>query len=238
MMGASETVAEAAHGCRRERIVIMRVREIVGLTGARIAVVIACVGLAAARVAWPDARLDSITVSLLAIAAVALVLPGIRVVLPFLRQIELGPLKLELRDLDGEVQRAREAVADRQEVVDSSAMSQSEDVLRAVTRDPRAALLLISARLEQQVQKRLEQRGLQDANRPLPLFRKLRAGVDAGIFPEELLPAFRDFWHVRSRVAHGHGFEVPDSTVLSLGSLGLELLQAVSVTTKGDNSGA
>ena len=48
-------------------------------------------------------------------------------------------------------------------------------------------------------------------------------GVSKGIFPQEFLPAFRDFWAVRNRVAHGAAFDVDDSYILSLISLGTQL---------------
>ena len=44
----------------------------------------------------------------------------------------------------------------------------------------------------------------------------------------EILPAFQDFWSIRNSVAHGRALEVSDASVLSLVSLGTELLKVVS----------
>ncbi|MCK4394689.1 hypothetical protein KAX17_17445, partial [Candidatus Bipolaricaulota bacterium] len=54
------------------------------------------------------------------------------------------------------------------------------------------------------------------------------------VFPEEFLSAFRDFWAVRNQVAHGAAFDVPDSYILSLVSLGTELLKALTSSVRKD----
>ena len=45
---------------------------------------------------------------------------------------------------------------------------------------------------------------------------------------ELVVPPFRDFWTVCNRVAHGEHLDVPDSMLLTLISLGLQFLDAVS----------
>ncbi len=108
-----------------------------------------------------------------------------------------------------------------------------EEILHESSKDPRAALLLLSAKIESQVKKRLQEANLSTR---YPLGKAMQVGVDAGLFAQEILPAFRDFWAVRNRVAHAEAFDVEDSTILALVSIGTELLKVLSTAKSSESS--
>ncbi len=193
-------------------------------------IIITCLGLVAVRLIWPHIQFDAVTIWLIVIAAFFLIIPEPRVFFPYIKRVKLWEaeieLKEEVKELGREVDKVQESVASKPGVEVSKSLSPDvEEVLRESSKDPRAALLLLSAKIESQVRKRLQKANL---NFRYPLGKAMEVGVAAGLFPREILSAFRDFWAVRNRVAHAEAFDVEDSTILALVSIGTELLKVLS----------
>ena len=89
-------------------------------------------------------------------------------------------------------------------------------------------MLLLSTKIEREIKKSLDEAGVVLPNKYISASEAVQKGVRAGIFSDEFSSAFRDFWTVRNRVAHAEGFDVSDNTILSLISLGTELLKVIS----------
>ncbi len=193
-------------------------------------IIVICLGLVAIRLIWPHIQFDAVTIWLVVIAAFFLIIPDPRAFFPYIKRVKLWEaeieLKEEVKELGKEVDKVQESVANKPGVEVSKSLSpEVEEVLRESSKDPRAALLLLSAKIESQVKKRLQEANL---NTRYPLGKAMEVGVDAGLFPREILSAFRDFWAVRNRVAHAEAFDVEDSTILALVSIGTELLKVLS----------
>jgi hypothetical protein len=203
----------------------------VKITWKRWIVIAVCLGLVVARIIVPSIPVDAYTVWLVAIAAVLFILPDLRSFAPYVKRVKIGDyaefeLQETIEKLGSEIEKAQDAVADRSGTnILNDISSEVDQVLQESSRNPRAALLLLSARIEEQLRKRLTEAGL-PIRYPLP--RSIEIGIQAGIFPPELLPAFQDFWTVRNRVAHGVAFDVDDAYILSLVSLGTQLLRIAS----------
>ncbi len=193
-------------------------------------IIFTCLGLVTVRIIWPRIEFDAVTIWLIVIAAFFLVIPEPRVFFPYIKRVKLWDaeieLKEEVKELGREVNKVQESVANKPGVEVSKSLSPDvEEVVRESSKDPRAALLLLSAKIEGQVKKRLQEANL---NVHFPLGKAMEVGVAAGLFPREILPAFHDFWAVRNRVAHSEAFDVEDSTILALVSIGTELLRVLS----------
>lgn len=199
-------------------------------------VIIFCVGLVVAGLLSPMMKIDTNAIWLIGIAAIVFVLPNLRSLMPYVKKIRIGDAELELREeigvLEKEVERAKGAVAEQGGAVVSEdaarkASSDVEKILEEAARSPRAALLLLSAKIEEQLRRVLEQAGI-DHTRAYSSTRMVELGVKHQIFPPEILSAFRDFSTVRNRVAHGAAFDIDDSYILSIISLGTQLFTVVS----------
>lgn len=197
-------------------------------------------GLLIVHLIEPRIQFDATTIWLIAIAAFFLIIPDPSILFPYIKRIKLWEaeieLKEEVKELGKEVDKVQESVANKPDVqVSNSLPPEVEEILRESSKDPRAALLLLSAKIESQVKNRLQEAGI---NKRYTLSKAIQAGVDAGLFPIEILPAFRDFWAVRNKVAHAEAFDVEDSTILSLVSIGTELLKVLSIekTNKNHNN--
>jgi hypothetical protein len=94
--------------------------------------------------------------------------------------------------------------------------------------NPRAALLLLSTKLEDRVQSRLREASLQSDTNYISPHLAANLAVKAGLLPEETASTFRDFLTVRNKVAHDAAFDVDEATILTLVSIGIELLKIVS----------
>jgi len=214
----------------------------ISLVNRRWLLVVACLALIVVRVIFPNAQADTNSIWLMGIAALIFILPDLKSVAPYInyiKKIKVGDTELELKESIGnlgkEVEKAQDAAAlEKKTAVSGNVSFEIEKVLEESGKDPKAALLLLSAKIEQQLRNRLEEAGI-STERVFSASRYVEMGVKADIFPQDFLPAFRDFWSVRNRVAHGAAFDVDDSYILSLVSLGTELLRIASTTNKGDD---
>jgi hypothetical protein len=209
----------------------------ISLVNKRWLMIIACLALIVLRVIFPNAQADSNTIWLMGIAALIFILPDLKSVAPYIKKIKVGDTELELKESIGnlgkEVEKAQDAAAlEKKTTVSENVSSEIEKVLEESGKDPKSALLLLSAKIEQQLRNRLEEADI-STERVYSASRYVEMGVRAGIFPQDFLPAFRDFWGVRNRVAHGAAFDVDDSYILSLVSLGTDLLKIASTRSRG-----
>ena len=138
-------------------------------------------------------------------------------------------LKEQIRELEKEVVKAQDASTN--EAVSGTPRNiplEVEEVLSESGKNPRAALLLLSTKIESEIKARLKDAGVTLSRQYATASQAVETGVKAGIFTREFSSAFRDFWTVRNRIVHGEAFEVNDNTILSLISLGTELLKVIS----------
>jgi hypothetical protein len=209
----------------------------ISLVNKRWLLIIACLALIVLRVVFPNAQSDPNSIWLMGIAALIFILPDLKSVAPYIKKIKVGDTEFELKESIGnlgkEVEKAQDAAAlEKKTTVSGNVSFEIEKVLEESGKDPKSALLLLSAKIEQQLRNRLEEAGI-STERVYSASRYVEMGVRADIFPQDFLPAFRDFWSVRNRVAHGAAFDVDDSYVLSLVSLGTDLLKIASTRSRG-----
>lgn len=192
----------------------------------RVLIAFACMAFALVRLKYPDAKVDSVTVWLLGIAAAMFLLPEAQALLPYIKRVKVGDTEIELvQQLEREVEEAKESVANQMVPV---GLTTVDEVLREAGRSPQAGLLLLSSRLEEQVRQRLADAGIAEGQTLMSLPRLMEKGVEKGFFSQSILSATRDFWAARNKIAHGRAFDVSDATLYSLISLGTQLLQVVS----------
>lgn len=211
----------------------------------RLLAILICIVFLLDHQIWHKIQFDAITISLIILITVLLVLPNPQIIFPYIKRIKLWEaeieLKEEIKELGKEIEKAQEAAANKTSSAtpqtsssDETAPDRSgnqpnnvEDVLIAAGKDPRAALLLLASKIELEIKKRL-----QEADIPKDRYKTVSRGViygaERGVFSDEVVHAFRDFWNVRNRVAHAEAFDVDDKTILSLISLGTELLKVIS----------
>jgi hypothetical protein len=195
-------------------------------------VITACIIFIVDRQVWHRVQFDPMTTWLVAVIAFFLIFPSPQVIFPYVKRFKIWEVEIELKEdikmLEKEVEKAQDVgVNNTSFEATGNVSAEVEDVLRESSRNPRAALLLPSTKLESQIKKRLADAGVK-SSRPLAALPASDLGVKSGIFPPEFISALRDFWSVRNRIAHGEAFDVNDNTILSLISLGTELLKVIS----------
>lgn len=214
----------------------------------RWAIMFICLGIIAARFVKPDLRVDATTVLLFAIAGLMFFMPELQTLAPYIKRIRFGDTEIELQEqvkkLGREVEQAQDRVAQQaaqavepsqqaevppHEVAPHEVVPDTQRLLRDSAADPRAAFILLSGMIERVVNERLRAAGINMGQRYAPLPKAVEAGVKAGIFPEAILGSVRDFWGTRNRVVHGAAFDVQESTILSLISIGLDILRILTV---------
>lgn len=197
-------------------------------------IIVFCLILITLKVIFPSVQVDTNSIWLVGIVALLFILPDLKSLTPYIKRIKIGDTELELKEtignLEKEVEKAQDAVTDGSDGTTSREVSSEiEQVLQESSKDPRAALLLLSSKIEEQLRRRLEEANITPT---YPVTRAVELGVKNEVFPQEFLPAFRDFWAVRNQVAHGAAFNVDDAYILSLISLGTQLLRMASSVKK------
>jgi hypothetical protein len=200
----------------------------------RILVIIVCVALIVVHSIWSQLKFDSINIWLGAIAILLFLMPNLNFLFPYLRRVKrfkAWELEFELSDLEEKVEKAEAEAADSG--VSKNVSPEVEEVLKEASKDPRAALLLLSSKIDTVVRKRLEDAKL------LPILKggvvryprtnfAIEMGISQGLFPPTALSAYNDFRGIRNEIAHNYIFQVDDATILSLISLGTQLLKVLS----------
>lgn len=207
----------------------------------RLVTALVCLTLVIARLIWPSLNIDWITIALIAIAAFALLFPTLtsrlselKSLLPYIKKVDALGFGVELtekvKELASETTKATEAVERQQDLNLRKDFAVDRDaILQELHGDPRAALLLLGAKIEQKVLNRLRAKSIIQDDRYIPVRRAIEMGVKERVFPQEVLGPFNDFWAIRNQVAHNQAFQVDDSAVLSLVDLGIDLLRLLSV---------
>jgi len=192
-----------------------------------------CLLLIIARFVEPKWPVDSTTVLLVGVASAMIFLPGLRALMPYVKRRKLGEAEIELneeiRKLADEVTKTQEetpnAIPASKESIEKSAQD-VDRILGDASRDPRAALLLLSSKIEQGLRHKLVEADV-DIGGNYSMVRLADLAVKNRLLSEAFQPAIRDFSNIRNRVAHGKGFDVDDGAILSIISLGAELLKAL-----------
>lgn len=190
----------------------------------------AALTLTAARIIFPKLNIDSTSVWLIAVAAILFVLPEI---LPFVKKIKMGGTEVELRDkirkADEDIKQAQTSLTKNKKYkLPSSLNSEIKEVMNVTKESPQAALLLLSSKLEAKIRNRLEKAKVITGNQYISLPKAVKLGTKEGVFSHQTYSAFLDFYMIRNKVAHGEAFQVNESSVLSLISIGVELLRLLS----------
>jgi hypothetical protein len=197
-------------------------------------IIVTCLGLAVARLIWPDVKIDASTVWLVGIAAIMYALPDLLLLLPNFKKLKFWDIELEMAEkevkkLEQEVSAAQEATSnDPTAVVPETVDIKIAEVLNDARVRPWAALLVLSNELEQQVMKRVEEINSPLNKRVMPLYRAIDLGVANGKFTPETASALKSFWRLRNQIAHTRVREVDEGTILPLISLGLDLLKVLA----------
>jgi hypothetical protein len=197
-------------------------------------VIALCLTLIMVHTVWPHLLFDSINIWLGVTAIGLFLLPKPDFLFPYMKRIKkfkAWELELELSDLESKVEKAE--VENREAEIPRNISPEVEEVLREAAKDPRAALLLLSSKIETTVRMRFEEAQLDIRSgsttpRFPPTSRAIEIGIKEGLFPPTALPAYRDFQGLRNRIAHDYTFQVDNATILSLISLGSELLKLLS----------
>jgi hypothetical protein len=195
-------------------------------------IILICLGLLTVHLTGPRIQFDATSIWLIAIAAFFLVIPDPSIFFPYIKRIKLWEaeieLKEEVKELGKEVDKVQETVANMTDLeVPNSLPPEVDEVLNEAGKDPRAALLLLSSKLETALRDRLEEANLLKGGR-VPNYESLRLEARSGAFPEGVISAYQDFRKIRNKIAHDYTFQVDNNTIYALISLGTELLKVLS----------
>ena len=196
--------------------------------------IIICLGLVVARLFIPCLSVDIISVWLIVIACVLFFLPQVGKILPFITKMKIGGAEIEfgdeLKGVGTQLDQIIENAPSRPiSVVDAKLGDEVEEIINTAKTNPQAALLLLSARLERSIRNRLLEQNLISEDKYLNLLSMMHMGGQNNLFPKSYVDVVLDFWKLRNRVAHGHDIDVSNAKLLSLITMGTEILRLVSL---------
>ncbi len=145
-------------------------------------------------------------------------------------------IKFELRRVIYEIKKARSIIKeyDSLEITEDASIDTNE-IIHTAHVTSRTALRLLSAKIEEQILVRLQEAELQPQTNYVLSHEALDEAEEKGLIPLEMISAFRSFVSMRSNIAHDADFEVDEDTILSLISIGIELLKIISEKSSKDS---
>jgi len=200
-------------------------------------VAITCFGLIIARAVWPEIRFDNISLTLLAITALAVLLPELRKHLGPVKTVKIGPFEVDLGEklekLAGKTAILESVIQERKEQIILKAMPEDRVPLWLAQggTDPRASLLLLAIEIERTIRNLAKAADVPQPYHTYPLYRLLGSLAERQIVDKRLVRLFRDFWAVRNTVVHGHHFEISEGKLYELIELGFRILRILKVSS-------
>ena len=200
----------------------------------RFLVIAIALALIVAHSIWSQLKFDTINIWLAAIAFAMLIMPDIGAFLPYARRIKKFKalqFEFELNELEDKVEKAEAENAASSTL--KNVPPEVDEVLKEASKDPRAALLLLSSKIESAVPEAFNNAQI-DIRKGTGIMRfsstqhAIEIGIEKGLFPPSALSAYRDFRGIRNRIAHEYTFKVDTDTILSVISIGTELLKVLS----------
>lgn len=186
--------------------------------------------LISARVCWPDLTFDDISLTLFIIASLALLVPDIGGLINRVRKIKHGNTEIELDENISTIAKSAEELEKSNETLPNRKLSTSAYTpevsakIENSANDPRAALLLLSIELEKSINNLARKLGLAEK---APLIRTVWKLEEKGVFSNQLALMFRDYWHVKNKIAHGVDHEISREHIYAMVNLGLVILKQI-----------
>jgi uncharacterized protein YutE (UPF0331/DUF86 family) len=136
----------------------------------------------------------------------------------------------QIKKVAQEIEQAQDTVEEKRTALETTrdVSADIDEVLRITSSNSRAALLLLSAKIEESMRIRLQEIGVQSKTNYALSRQALDTAVREGRIPQETASALRDFLAVRNKVAHAAVFDVDEATILALVSIGIELLKIIA----------
>jgi len=199
--------------------------------------VLICLTFASIRLIRPTVLIDGNTVWLIAIITAILIIPDLKVILPYIKRIRVGDTEIELAEqaekLGKTVEQVNEEVgAEGNWEIPENISFEVNDVLNDAKDDPRAAFLLLATKIENVIRTRMDTVDTSYSRRFITLPKLGEEGVVKQIFPAQLISIFTEFWIVRNKIAHGQAVDFDKDTIYSWISVGTDILKLVSIEKK------
>jgi len=199
--------------------------------------ILICLFLVIGRLFYPDLEVDIISVWFIGIASVIFFLPQLNKIIPLVKKMKLGNTEFEFKEKLGNLGKQMEEIQiERSEEpigkVNGGIESEIEKIIQTSLTNPEAALLLLSARLEKAIRSRLLEEKLLAEDKHLNLPSMIGIGARNGLFPQRYFNLVLEFWKLRNRVAHGHNLDVSKGELISLITVGTEILRMVPLQEK------
>lgn len=196
-------------------------------------IIFLCILLVAIRMIWPHMEVDAVSLWFLGIAAFVLLVPELRIFIPYIRSVKIGQAELQLSEEIKNFGKEMESAKIEKPKV-GSLNEISPDVMKvlemAVT-NPDAALTMLATLLEAHIKQRFLESGLASRyDRDISQYpvEALRALVANNFYSSSVLTSYNYFRVIRDRVAHGLAFDVPDTLKQATISIGTELLKILA----------
>lgn len=176
-----------------------------------------------AHIVFPKhVQLDWATVALLAVFACVLFWPEFSEALPFVKTLQVGNLKIELREklerIHQDIEKAEDAAGPvtgkpAMAARDSGSLDLTENFLGVASRDKRIAILQIATEIEKELLGFSRALGVEPP--PHTIRETVKLMRSRGILSQEFADAILEFRDVRNKVAHPIRESAVDESVLT-----------------------
>ena len=179
------------------------------------------------RAAFPNLRIDEVSLWLLILAAIAALVPDIGGIVERVKKVKKGDFELEF---EGRLEDLKRKTEETEQVLEAKDLEFGDipgELRSRITRslvEPRAALITVAIEIEGRLREIADTYEISHRGRFFSPRRTIENLAEAGQVEEHIPALFADFWATRNQAIHSRKF-VPDQDQLySLVDLGMRIL--------------
>jgi uncharacterized protein YutE (UPF0331/DUF86 family) len=193
----------------------------------RYIIITVCLSLIILRIIFPDLKFDTISMTLLGIAVLAILIPDVDKILSTIKKLKFGSAELELHELNKTTEKVEDKLKDENlKNAGISGLTHRYDFAFELQNDLPTTILKLSIDIEKAMREIYEIAFKTREERPLATSKLIDVLRQKNIFDEETTNLLKQFWKTRNTVVHGNNsITVTEKDMLAFSDIGIRLLK-------------
>ncbi|WP_298419421.1 hypothetical protein [uncultured Kordia sp.] len=202
----------------------------------RYIIAIICLVVIVLRLIFPELNFDLISLSLLAIATLAILINKPEKIFEKTKKIKLGSFEWELQELNKETERIEEkTTVEKNEPLGLGGPTVTREKIEfELTTDFSTDILKLSIEIEKTLREIYESHFQTNEKRPLAVVRLIELLKSENVIDKETSSLLRKFWNLRNKAIHDHNFRIDKKDFMSFTDIGIRILKILK-TIKNNN---
>jgi len=180
------------------------------------------------RLVFPKLDFDLISLTLLAIATLAILIDNPEKLFKNTKRLKIGSLEIELKELDKEVEKIEEQTIIEHPKADTlSGTGKTQNNYYQISNDLSTETLRLSIEIEKSLRQIYDGYFHSEEKRPIAVTRLIETLKENKLIDNETYHLLRKFWSLRNKLIHDYSFEMDEKALVSFVDSGIRILNIV-----------